>query len=189
MAARSGGSIAHPSSRPKTALPPSCSPPRRAAPRLARNSVPELRATGATGRSERGRTHSSGGRPLSGRDSRLPSTNLVVSDAPADGRSTRPRVPQAAAGSESRGRRAANGQITCVNGGSPRRAIAKRPSLVGRSAAVLRDEEWHRATARLVAGDLGGHLPDHPRDSVFRRPSGTYVALRGRRRRTNAGPP
>ena len=115
---------------------------------------------------------------MSGWDARLPSTKLVVSDAPADGRSTRPCVRQAVARSEPRGRCAANGQITFVCSGSPRSSTAKRLSLVGRSTPVLRDEEWHRASARPVAGDIYGHLPEDLRDSVFLPRSGTSSIAR-----------
>ena len=92
-------------------------------------------------------THSGGGRPLSGRDARLPSTRLVVSDAPADGRSTRLSAVQAAARSEPRGRRAANGQTTCVCSGTPRLPIATRASRdTGQDAAAL--GEGHGAHCR-----------------------------------------
>ena len=112
--------------------------------------------------------HSGGGTAIERRTARLPSANLATSDAPGDARSIRPSAVQAAACSEPRGRRAANGQITCVSSGSPRLATAKRPSLVGQSTPLLRDEEQHRASAHPLVGALGGHLPDHLCDSVFR---------------------
>ena len=81
------------------------------------------------------------GGQLSERAARLPRTKLVVSDAPAGGRSTRPSAVQAVARSEPRGRRAANGQITCVCSGSTRSSTATRLSLVGQSTPVIRDGE------------------------------------------------
>jgi len=96
----------------------------------------------------------------------LPSANLAASEAPYDGRAARPRVSQAAARSKSGGRRAANGEITCVYCGSPRRPIATHPSLVGEVAPLLRDDERRRATARRVAGARGGRHHDHLRESV-----------------------
>ena len=110
--------------------------------------------------------HSGMGGSLSRRAARLPSANLAASEAPYDGRAARPRVSQAAARSKSGGRRAANGEITCVYCGSPRRPIATHPSLVGEVAPLLRDDERRRATARRVAGARGGRHHDHLRESV-----------------------
>ena len=109
-------------------------------------------------------------------------THQPMADRPGQAPCKRRRAQSRAAGARPMARSRA-----CVCSGSSRRAIAKRPSLVGRSPPVLRDEEWHRATACPVAGALGGHLPDHLLDSVFGRPSGASSIARTTRTPNKCG--
>ena len=66
--------------------------------------------------------------------------NHAVSGKPGECRSTRPRVLQAAARLEPRGRREANGQVHARARRSPRRPMTAHLSHVGRSSPLLADD-------------------------------------------------
>ena len=89
--------------------------------------------------------HSGGGTAIERRTARLPSANLATSDAPGDARSIRPSAVQAAACSEPRGRRAANGRSRACPAGAP---DWRQRSVRRSSAKAHRCSETRNSTAR-----------------------------------------
>ena len=109
----------------------------------------------------------SAGRQI-GRAQRAPlSDDLTLSGTPGDRQSTRPRVLQALARPEPRGRREANGQGHARARRGPRRPMTARLSLIGRSSPLLADNVRRRPPARPLASAPGGRLTDHPCEGAF----------------------
>ena len=109
----------------------------------------------------------SAGRQI-GRAQRAPlSDDLTLLGTPGDRQSTRPRVLQALARPEPRGRREANGQGHARARRGPRRPMTARLSLIGRSSPLLADNVRRRPPARPLASAPGGRLTDHPCEGAF----------------------